>query len=362
MIITAFIVKGLVTRKAGPSINRNLLWAKIFIVVLVTCAAFQLFIGHNHQTDMMHSVINDRPPSPPLFEKNGPHSRNEPITSIANSFFTFRFIDLIRHPYIPPHFMGNLQNVSSRGESIYEGLMTNGYIENTNKTQSMLRGDRLGEMKQWLQKEYPDDFKQVWPLLQQNDGGITSPVIIWPWFQTSVWTIIYGRTHSNFIGQQMGGTYNWPVERWVYQVIQSILILALLPTLLLIGGLIKRLFCWFQACRTHQWDFISQESSWIFEITLVSAILFMDALVYLTLTGCSMDSRYIYPALLAVGYFLCKEMDSFYGVLKNNTLTLLADTALVSLLLLYVFISAYLMYQYATHFYYGDFDNIVHFL
>ena len=86
----------------------------------------------------------------------------------------------------------------------------------------------------------------------------------------------------------------------------------------------------------------------------------MDSLVYLTLTGCSMDSRYIYPALLAVGYFLCKEMDSFYGAFKNKTLTLLSDMALVSLLLLYVFSSVYLMYQYSTHFYYGDFDNVVH--
>ena len=364
VIITAFIVKGLVIAKTNPLKNRSLLWGKIFIVALISAVFFQLFVGHKHQSDMMYSVIHDRPESPPLFDTKGPHFQYKPITSIANSFFTFRFIDLIWHPYMPPHFnavqIGNFQNLSPRGKDIYFGLMKNGYIVNTNKSQTTVRAERFKEMKQWLQKEYPDDFKQVWPILQQNDGSITSPVIIWPWFQTSVWTIIYGRTHSNFIGQQMGGVYNWPVEPWVYQVVRISLILALFPTLLLLWGFIKHIYHWPTAWRTHQWAFITQESSWIFEITLLSALLFMDSLVYLTLTGCSMDSRYIYPALLAVGYFLCKEMDSFYGAFKNKTLTLLSDMALVSLLLLYVFSSVYLMYQYSTHFYYGDFDNVVH--
>jgi len=252
----------------GGYIVPLLIFVTIFLGVAGTMGGY--FQKQSGQGGLEINVTKD--PLPPLAGTDNYHFRRLGVTSILNSYFTFRFIDLLKHPRI-----------------------TNGF-----------------------------------------------PAV--PGHRTSLWTQLYGRTHFIYFADNPTGLWQADSES-ILNCGRVIFVLALFPTVLLCWGLLKRAYFWGRALVSWKWNFITQEAFWIFDVFMFSYILFIIVFTLQYRDFCSMKSIYIYPALLAAGYFLAIELNNFYEKFNNRALHIFANIVLTTLLGLYVAVIGNMIYR-----------------
>lgn len=196
------------------------------------------------------------------------------VTSIANSYFTFRFFDLIKHP------------------------------------------------------------------------TITNDPKVYPLHRTSLWSQLYGRTHFVFFDMWPP---SWQTENpIILNIGRTIFVLALLPTLFLVFGVIKEVILWISAIAKCKFDFIQNSNDWIFGIYLFGYLSFIILHTFRYRDFSNMKAIYVFPALLSVIFLFSREIDRIYKVSRRLKIFL---NSLFGLLLFFYFLSsAALIYKLLKYF------------
>jgi hypothetical protein len=164
--ITLTFVHAIVRRQAIPGLPRRQVMAlgaifvTIFIVFNVTLGSYR---PNWEDTGNPFSINGDPAPMPHLIERT--YVYRPGVTSIADTYFTFRFVDMLEHP-----------------------MITNG-------------------------------------------------VDVYPLHRTSLWSQLYGRAHLAHFAQHPPSWRN--TSPLVLTVSRLILVLALLPTMLLVVGMLR---------------------------------------------------------------------------------------------------------------------------
>jgi len=215
--------------------------------------------------------------------------------SMADALFTFRFFDLLKHPYRANRWQGD----STETFALY------------------------------------------------NRGPF-------PLHQNSAWSQLYGRTHFVHFDSWPPSWWvpigEWPYGSWarplVFDVGRLIFVCALLPTVLLLSGVFKSLF---SATRwlTNAGRPERHLTEWLLDFTVVGYVLFLVAVFLKHPENVGwFKAIYIFPGFFAFLIFFARECDKLYGWLKEKkALRLSADAVFAVLLLLYVIDVAFLIGQ-----------------
>jgi hypothetical protein len=153
--------------------------------------------------------------------------------------------------------------------------------------------------------------------------------------RTSLWTLLYGRTHSIHFN-------NWPAS-WStdgeegFTLTRAIFILALLPTFLLLFGFFLELFALIKSILTRDNTLASAHQYGLAAITFTGYLCFIIiyALLYRDFTV--MKAVFIFPALLGIPLFFMRAVEFFELHFKNrfNWIFAVFTTWVVALLGLY---------------------------
>ena len=175
-----------------------------------------------------------------------------------------------------------------------------------------------------------------------------------PLHQSSGWSQLYGRTHFVHFDAwppswevPLG---EWPYGNWarplVFNMGRLIFVCALLPTLLMLTGLLRSLFSagrWLTTAEGPE----HRLSEWLLDFTVVGYVLFLVAVFLKHPEDVGwFKAIYVFPGFFAFLIFFARECDHLYVWLKEKkALRLFPDTVFTVLLFLYVIDVAFLVEQ-----------------
>ncbi len=166
----------------------------------------------------------------------------------------------------------------------------------------------------------------------------------YPLHQFSAWSQLYGRTHSIHFDAwppawQMT-TGEWSYAIWarllMFNITRLILLCALVPTILMLSGLLRSLLSAGRSLTTVQ---VPERplTDWLLDFTTVGYLLFLVALFFKYREVVWFKAIYVFPGFLAFLIFFARECERFYAwCAVRKPLRFSVDTIFAGLFLLYV--------------------------
>ncbi len=233
--ITVTLVHAIMRRQAIPGLSRRpvmalgAIFVTIFIVFNVALGSYR---SNREDTGNPFSINGDPAPIPHLIKRT--YVYRPGVTSIADTYFTFRFVDMLEHP-----------------------MITNG-------------------------------------------------VDVYPLHRTSFWSQLYGRAHLTHFAQHPPSWRN--TSSLVVTVSRLILVLALLPTALLLVGMLRAV----AQVTTPAWKRASPRRETLDqELLAFTAMGFVAFIVVYSLRYrdfSTMKAEFLFPGLLAYVFFFADEV------------------------------------------------------
>ena len=161
----------------------------------------------------------------------------------------------------------------------------------------------------------------------------------YPLHQSSGWSQLYGRAHFVHF-DAYPPTWVVPTGTWarplVFNIGRLILLCAVVPTVLMLTGLLRSLISAGRSLTTAQ-PSERRLTDWLLDFTTVGYILFLVVLFIKYRNTGWFKAIYIFPGFLAFLVFFARECDHFYAWCEEKKiLRFSADTTFAVLLLLYV--------------------------
>jgi hypothetical protein len=139
---------------------------------------------------------------------------------------------------------------------------------------------------------------------------ITNDFPVVPLHRTSLWSQLYGRTHFVFFDQW---PYSWQTTKpSLMNLGRIILLLALVPTLILLRQFVKNVVGYLKCLSRRQWTFFTGGQSWMLDLILGVYLSFIIYLNYIYRDFSWMKSIYIFPCLLCAAYILAHGMETAF--------------------------------------------------
>ena len=167
----------------------------------------------------------------------------------------------------------------------------------------------------------------------------------YPLHQSSAWSQLYGRVHSVHFDAWPPAwqvtTGEWSYAIWarvlMFNITRLILLCALVPTVLMIIGLLRSLVSAGQSLTTVHVSERRRLTDWLLDFTAVGYLLFLIALFLKYRDANWFKGIYIFPGFLAFIIFFARECERFYAWCKTKTILRSSlNTIFGVLLLLYV--------------------------
>ena len=261
-VVIVFLLKILRSKKLNLlTVKHYFLFLLLYLIISISSIAY--FGGYYHTYQKYGKPIVYNTPItdfPDLFYKTT--FRRPGIRSIAEGYFTFRWIDLIQHPMI-------------------------------------------------------SDSPQNYPM-----------------HQTSLWSQLYGRAHFIYFD-------NWPPGAWqsknprMLNVGSMTLVLAILPTLLLVLGFFKEIKNWISVFFRKKYIKLDYQN-WIFPIFILGFLFFILLFTAKGRDFSFMKIIYLYPCILAALIPLLNGFKMANNFLqKNKSFLFIFHVLMVSLLIFY---------------------------
>jgi hypothetical protein len=257
-IALVFTLKALAAPKDSARAGTNYLWQMGAFVAVFVVAVLPMgqYLESYCRYGSLFVTNSDKKPLPGLVDDT--FYGRPGVTSIRNSYLTFRLVDMIRHPVV------------------------------------------------------------------------TNDAEHFPWHRTSFWSQMYGRAH--FVRFD-----DWPISwqtesTFVLNVGRALLLLGLVPTLLFVWGITRRLWEWSHAVpKSRLW---ADTNEWILAVFLFGylSLSIMYSLQYRDYA--TMKVIFVFPALLPIAYFLAEGCANFYCRFGSDQRIWLPFLAVFSLLLL----------------------------
>ena len=232
--IVVTLVHAIVRRQAIPALSRRQVMALtaafvgVFLVFTVTLGSYR---SNWQDTGNAFSINGDPAPMPHLIERT--YVYRPGITSVADAYFTFRFVDMLEHPFIT----------------------------------------------------------------DARDG--------YPLHRTSLWSQLYGRAHVVHFAQHPPSWKN--VSSLVLNVSRLILVLALLPTALLLAGTLRASAQVTMSVLRR----VSSRETLDQELLVLTALGFIAFIILYTLRYrdfSTMKAEFLFPGLLAYVFIFADEV------------------------------------------------------
>jgi Dolichyl-phosphate-mannose-protein mannosyltransferase len=165
----------------------------------------------------------------------------------------------------------------------------------------------------------------------------------YPLHQYSGWSQLYGRAHSIHFDAWPPAwqvtTGEWSYAIWarllVFNITRSILLCALVPTILVLTGLLRSLFSAGRSLTVQVPE--RRLADWLLDFTTVGYLLFLVALFFKYREAEWFKAIYVFPGFLAFLIFFARECERFYAwCADKKPLRFSVDTIFAGLLVLYV--------------------------
>ena len=175
----------------------------------------------------------------------------------------------------------------------------------------------------------------------------------YPLHQSSAWSQLYGRTHfvhfDAYPPSWQVPINDWPYGTWARPLALTIgrviLLCALLPTVLMLTGLLRSLIAAGRMLLAAQ-IFERRLTDWLLDLTTVGYFVFLVMLFLKYRDVGWFKAIYVFPGFLPLLVFFARECDHIYVWLKEKkALRLSADTIFTVLMFLYVIDVAFLIGQ-----------------
>jgi len=173
---------------------------------------------------------------------------------------------------------------------------------------------------------------------------VTNDAKIYPLHRTSLWSQLYGRTHFVYFDM-------WPPS-WqtkneiILNIGRFIFILALIPSFVLLLGIIKKVSVWVIAVIKYKFDFIENSNDWVFDIFFIAYTSFIIVLTLMHREFSFMKAIYLFPGILPVVYLFLEGMGCLSRIYdKNIKFRLCFDSIFGLLFFSYFLISISLIYK-----------------
>jgi hypothetical protein len=168
----------------------------------------------------------------------------------------------------------------------------------------------------------------------------------YPLHRTSLWSQLYGRAHFVHFDMWPPG---WQTSSRLVQIMgRGIFLLALLPSLFMVVGVVKTIISVIQDIykKIKYKTILKFNPKWIYFVVIISNILFIFVYTIQYRDFSSMKVIFVFPGLLAFLYILIDGMDFFYQRFSNyKKFIYCVDKLLISLLILYCIDIFYLKMQ-----------------
>jgi hypothetical protein len=155
----------------------------------------------------------------------------------------------------------------------------------------------------------------------------------YPLFRTSFWADIYGTANSLHF-------YNSP-DSWHtspdFEVTRIIFVLALLPTAILVLGLVLGWMDLLKGVVSKSHDLLVQRYYGLFDIVAIGYVLSTIALALRYRDFSTINAKYIYPGILAFIFLFTQGARAFYKFFsrQNKLASTLFEVAMFSLVVVY---------------------------
>jgi len=162
--------------------------------------------------------------------------------------------------------------------------------------------------------------------------------------RTSLWSQLYGRSHFIYFDRWPPG---WQTKnKIILDMGRLIFILALVPTFILLLGIIKELNMWVNAVIKRKFDFIENTNEWVFDIFFGFYIFFIIVLTLRHRDFAFMKAIYLFPALLAALHLFIKGIGYIKAAWgRNRKLSLCLNYIFGMLFFLYFLTTTRLIYK-----------------
>jgi hypothetical protein len=165
---------------------------------------------------------------------------------------------------------------------------------------------------------------------------VTHEIENYPQFRISFWSMLYGGAHSVHF-------FNYP-PTWSttgtqgFMLIRGILLLALIPTSLLILGVAMETFYVLKSIFKRDLPTAQMTGYGLFVISFIGYVLFVALYTMLYRDFAFMKAIFVFPALLVFPVLFLRAGEPLYGFLSKHIRwsTSLLDAGIVALLILYV--------------------------
>ncbi len=171
----------------------------------------------------------------------------------------------------------------------------------------------------------------------------------YPIFQTSFWTFMYAGAHSiHFL--------NFPAT-WTttgnegFTIARGIFILALIPTIYILGGLVIEVYLFCKGLFRHESASAQTTSYGLFACTFIGYLLFVAFYTYLYRDFSFMKAIFAFPALITFPYLFLRAAEPLYAFLskKIRLTTYILDASMVGLLIFYILDTGTMISQIFLH-------------
>ena len=159
---------------------------------------------------------------------------------------------------------------------------------------------------------------------------ITSDAFVYPLHRTSLWSQVYGRAHDAHFAQYPPSWAN--TTPLALTIVRLILVFAIVPTVLLLVGMIRAVVALLRNIRPRRDNFDC-------ELRTLAAVGFVAFVVVYSLIYrdfSTMKAEFLFPALLAYVFFIADETERVARSMRNGWARKGLACAFVALLALYV--------------------------
>jgi len=185
-------------------------------------------------------------------------------------------------------------------------------------------------------------FKIIDLLEHPRNEGVSEG---YPAFRTSFWTFMYAGAHSiHFL--------NFP-DAWSttgtegFTNARGIFILALLPTILILIGLVIEVTLFLKGVFRRDPALIESTSHGLFACTFIGYLLFVAIYTYMYRDFSFMKAIFAFPALLTFPYLFLRAAEPLYALLSKRIRwsTYILDASMIALLIFYILDSGTMIAQ-----------------
>ena len=145
---------------------------------------------------------------------------------------------------------------------------------------------------------------------------VTDVFPYYPLHRESLWTQLYARAHFVYF---TGWPPTWQTNsKVIFNMGRIIFILALVPTFILLLGIMREAKKWIVDTVKWKFSFIEKSNDWIFGIFFLLYVLFISTYTFIYRDLSFMKVIYIYPALLPAIYLFTQGVERIDIISKKH--------------------------------------------